>query len=77
MEQVVESNLRMRRNREFLWVSRESKTIYLKAHESCLTLYFPVYEDLFVYMTKMIKKGYVVGQINTEAEKGSLNECMA
>lgn len=46
MEQVVESNLRMRRNREFLWVSRECKTIYLKAHESCLTLYFPVYEDI-------------------------------
>ena len=54
MEQVVESNLRMRRNREFLWVSRECKTIYLKAHESCLTLYFPVYEDLFVYMTTLI-----------------------
>lgn len=61
MEQVVESDLRMRRNREFLWVSRECKKIYLKAHESCLTLYFSVYEDMIIYITEMVEKGYVVG----------------
>lgn len=61
MEQVTEKNLLMRRNREFLWVSKECKKIYLKAHESCLTLYFPVYEDMTVYITEMIKKGYAIG----------------
>lgn len=34
--------------------------IYLKAHESCLTLHFPVYEDMTVYITEMIKKGYAM-----------------
>ncbi len=61
MVKINEKNLRMRRNKEFLWVSAENKKIYLKAQESCLALYFAVYEEMTTYIHEMIKKGYAVG----------------
>jgi hypothetical protein len=61
MVQMDERNLRMRRNKEFLWVSIECKKIYLNAHESCLALYFAVYEEMTAYIHEMVKKGYAVG----------------
>lgn len=61
MVHIDERNLLMRRNKEFLWVSTENKRIYLKAHESCLALYFAVYEDMKEYLSQMTERGYAVG----------------
>lgn len=61
MNKIDEYSLRMRRNRDFLWISSEKKQIYLKEQESCLILYFAVYKEMLEYIKRMIEKGYAVG----------------
>lgn len=58
---VDETDLKMRRNREFLWISAKQKRIYLKEQESCLALYFSVFDDMLQYIRRMVERGYVIG----------------
>ncbi len=58
---VDETDLKMRRNREFLWISSKQKRIYLKEQESCLALYFSVFDDMLQYIRQMVERGYVIG----------------
>ena len=58
---VDETDLKMRRNREFLWISSKQKRIYLKEQESCLALYFSVFDDILQYIRQMVERGYVIG----------------
>lgn len=54
--------LRMRRYRDFLWVSLTEKRIYLQKQEFCLLLYFLSYEDMENYIETLTEKGYVVDE---------------
>lgn len=54
--------LRMRRYRDFLWVSLTEKRIYLQEQEFCLLLYFLSYEDMESYIETLTGKGYVVDE---------------
>lgn len=56
--------LRMRRYREFLWVSLAEKRIYLQDQKCCLLLYFLSYEDMENYIKTMTEKGYVIDENN-------------
>ena len=56
--------LRMRRYRDFLWVSLTEKRIYLQEQESCLLLHFLSYEDMESYIETLTGKGYVVDENN-------------
>lgn len=59
--------LRMRRYREFLWVSLAEKRIYLQEQKFCLLLYFLSYEDMENYIEMLIEKGYIVAENNEKA----------
>ena len=58
---IHETELKFRKNREFLWVSPEKRTIYLQEEPSCLLLYFPIYQEMMGYIRKMLQKEYTVG----------------
>lgn len=58
---VSEMDLRFRRNRDILWVSPETRRIYLKEQKNCLILYFNAYREMVDYISKMLDKGYAVG----------------
>ncbi len=57
---IRETELKFRKNREFLWVSPEKRTIYLQEEKSCLLLYFPIYQEMMDYIRKMLQKEYTV-----------------
>lgn len=61
---VSRQRLRMRRYRDYLWVSLSEKRIYLQEQKFCLLLYFLSYEDMESYIKSLIKKGYVVDENN-------------
>lgn len=56
--------LRMRRYRDYLWVSLSEKRIYFQEQKFCLLLYFISYEDMESCIKSLIKKGYVVDENN-------------
>ncbi len=53
-----EKGLIYRKDRDFLWVSSETKRIYLNEQENCLVLYFIVHKEMLSYIDKMLSKGY-------------------
>lgn len=59
--EMDERKLKFRWNKEILWVSLQSKTIYLQEHPACLLLYFALYDDMLEYIITMQEKGYVIG----------------
>lgn len=52
--------LRMRKHRDFLWISLKEKRIYLHEQKSCLLLYFTSCEDMENYIEKLLEKDYIV-----------------
>jgi len=60
-KEVSETDLRYRKNRDILWVSSETRKIYLKEQKNCLVLYFNAYKEMVEYISKMLEKGYAVG----------------
>ena len=52
--------LRMRKYRDYLWISLKEKRIYLQEQKFCLLLYFLSYEDMKSYIETLIEKGYVL-----------------
>lgn len=56
--------LRMRKHRDFLWISLVEKRIYLREQKFCLLLFFLSYEDMKNYIETLTKKGYVVDKNN-------------
>lgn len=60
-KEITEIALRYRKNRDILWVSSETREIYLKEQKNCLVLYFNAYKEMVEYISKMLEKGYAVG----------------
>lgn len=58
---VAMEELKMRRNRDFLWISPQKKKIYLKATEDCLMLFFKDMEEMVKYIVSLSRKGFSVG----------------
>lgn len=58
--EVTERVLCYRRNRDILWVSPETRKIYMKEQKGCLALYFDAYKEMLEYISKMRGKGFVV-----------------
>lgn len=76
MNKIDEYNLRMRRNRDFLWISSEKKKIYLKEQESCLILYFTVYKEMLEYIENARER--ICGwMMESKKQKGISNEHLA
>lgn len=53
--------LKMRRNRDFLWISPQKKKIYLKSTEDCLMLFFKDMEEMVKYIVSLSRRGFSVG----------------
>lgn len=58
---IAMEELKMRRNRDFLWISPQKKKIYLKSTEDCLMLFFKDMEEMVKYIVSLSRKGFSVG----------------
>lgn len=58
---IAMEELKMRRNRDFLWISPQKKKIYLKSTEDCLMLFFKDMEEMVKYIVSLSRRGFSVG----------------
>lgn len=52
----------MRRYRDFLWISRNDKRIYLNEQKGCLALYFPSVSEMMEYIGNLMEKGSAIDE---------------